>query len=172
MADREHIRTAFERSAKAVSLRPAVGQGTATTTVRVREGLHCDIEDGPWKLEADLGDSLGGESAAPDPGVFGRSALGACLAQAYALWAATLDVPLDEIEVQVHSDYDSRGMLGIDGPSPGWTGLRYTVSVASSAPEADVRRVLDAADAHSPLLDDFSKSFEIGREVSIRATGG
>jgi len=171
MADRDHIRSAFERSAKAVSLRPSVGQGTAVTKVRIRDGVLCDIEDGPWKLEADLGKGEGGEASAPDPGVFGRAALGACLAQAYVLWSVMLDVPLDEVEVQVHSDYDARGMFGVEGPAPGWTGLRYTVSVASKAPEADVLRVLDAAEAHSPVLDDFSKSFDVGREVNIRTTG-
>lgn len=33
------IKAAFERNARAVELRPSIGQGTATTKVRLREGL-------------------------------------------------------------------------------------------------------------------------------------
>jgi len=172
MADQETIKRAFERNAKAVSLRPSVGQGTATTKVTVRDGLTCDIEDGEWKLVADEPEGEGGGNAGPDPGVFGRAALGSCLAIAYSLWAAKLDVPLSKVEVEVHSDYDARGMFGIDNISPGWTGLRYSVHIESDAPEADVRTVIDEADAHSPLLDDFRKPYDITREVTITQPGG
>jgi uncharacterized OsmC-like protein len=169
MSDVESIRTAFERNAKALALRPSIGQGTHVTKVRLRDGLACEIEDGAWKLTADLDRGSGGNDAGPDPGVFGRAALGSCLAIGYALWAAKLQVPLSSIEVEVHADYDARGMYAVDDRSAGWTDLRYTVSVASTAPEADVMRVLDEADAHSPLRDDFSRAFTIEREVRISA---
>lgn len=171
MADQETIKVAFERNKLAVEKRPSIGQGTATTKVTVRNGMTCDIEDGEWTLIADQPQNLGGENAGPDPGVFGRAALASCLAQAYAYWAATLDVPLSKIEVDVHSDYDARGMFDVDGVSPGWTGLRYSVRVESDAPEADVRRLIEHADAHSPLLDDFSKPFDISRELAIAQPG-
>lgn len=173
MTNEERIKTAFERNQKAISLRPSVGQGTAVTKVRVRDGLTCDIEDGPWRLVADDSKNEGGNAEGPDPGVYGRAALGTCLAIGYALWAANLGVSLSNVEVEVHADYDARGMYGVDeSVSPGWTGLRYVVTVESAAPEADVRRVLDAADAHSPLLDDFGRALAVGREVRITAPAG
>ena len=170
MAEEERIRTAFERNARALSLRPSVGQGTAVTTVRVRDGLACEIEDGPWTLIADEGEGQGGNGEGPDPGVYGRAALGSCLAIGYATWAAKLEVSFTKIEVEVHADYDARGMYGVaDDVAPGWTGLRYTVKVESTAPEADVRRLLDEADRHSPLLDDFSRALPVERDVRITA---
>ena len=170
MSEAEQIKNAFERNGRAVKLRPSIGQGTAVTKVRVADGLTCEIEDGPWKLIADVGEGLGGKSAGPDPGVYGRAALGSCLAMAYVWWAAKRNVPLLGLEVDVHGDYDARGMLGVDDSvSAGWTGLRYTVTVESDAPKADVLRVLDEADAHSPLLDDFSNAIAVGREVRISA---
>jgi len=172
MAEPETIKTAFERNAKAVTKRPSIGQGTATTKVTVRNGMTCDIEDGEWRLVSDQPQNMGGENTGPDPGVFGRAALASCLAQAYAYWGATLGVPLTKVEVEVHSDYDARGMFGIDNISPGWTGLRYSVHIESDAPEADVQRVIDEADAHSPLLDDFRKPYDITREVTITQPGG
>src|SRR5262245_42135009 len=141
------IKTAMERNAKAVSLRPAIGQGTAVTRVTLRDGLACDIVEGPWRLVAGMGDKYGGTAAGPTPGVLGRAALGSCLALGYAMWAARLEVPLDSLEVEVQADYDARGELGVsDDVRPGYSAVRYIVTVASPADEADVRRLLETAE--------------------------
>ena len=87
MTPESTVELAFERNAKALSLRPTLGIGTATTTVRVRDGLTCEIEDGPWKLTADMGEKQGGGNQGPNPGVLGRGALGSCLAMSYVMWA-------------------------------------------------------------------------------------
>ena len=136
--------------------------------MRLRGGLTCDIEDGPWKLVVDESQKDGGNGEGPDPGVFGRAALGSCLAIGYGMWAAKLGVPFESIAVDVEADYDARGMFGIDDSVlPGWHAMRYAVTVASSAPDADVRRVLDEADAHSSLLDSFARAVPVSREVKI-----
>ena len=72
----EPIRTAIERNVKAVTLRPSIGQGTAVTRARLRDGLRCDVEEGPWTLVAGMTDKYGGTNAGPNPGVLGRAALG------------------------------------------------------------------------------------------------
>ena len=83
MAGAKDIKTIQERNIKALKLRPSIGQGTATTTVRVRSGVTCDIEDGGWKLVADEMPGDGGAGLGPDPGVLGRAGLGSCLAMGY-----------------------------------------------------------------------------------------
>ena len=164
----EKMRTALERNMKAVELRPSVGRGTAVTRVRIRDGCTAEIEDGPWKLIADESVKDGGNGEGPDPGVYGRAALGTCLAMGYAQWAALLGVSLDSIEVEVHADYDASAMFGIDkSKPPGWGALGYVVRIASAAPEADVQRVLDHADSLSPLLDDFARALPVSRELHI-----
>src|SRR3990167_2464843 len=85
----EQIKTTFERNARAVSLRPAAARGTATTRVTLREGLTCDVQDGAWQLAVDMPQKSGGDGSAPDPGVYGRTALGSCLAIGYAMWAVS-----------------------------------------------------------------------------------
>jgi uncharacterized OsmC-like protein len=168
MTATDRVKTAVERNIKAISLRPSIGQGTAVTTVRIREGVTCDIEDGAWKLVGDESAGEGGAGAGPDPGVFGRAALGTCLAIGYAMWAAHMGVAFSKIEVAVHAGYDARGMYGVDDAvAPGWTSVRYVVHIESPAAEEDVRRVIDYADAHSPLLDDFRRPLPIERELHI-----
>lgn len=44
MPDPESIRRAFERTAKAVRMRPLLGLYTTTTQVRLRNGTTCDVE--------------------------------------------------------------------------------------------------------------------------------
>lgn len=140
MHDDEAIREALERSARAVELRPAVGRHTGRTSVRLRPGLECEVKEGPWTLTVAMGPASGGSGAGPGPGTLGRGALGSCLALGYAMWAARMRVPFDAVEVEVQADYDSRGELGVsDEVPPGYTQVRCLVTIASGAPEEDVR---------------------------------
>jgi OsmC-like protein len=102
----ERIRRAFERSARALTLRPALGRSTGVSRTRVRQGLTCDIEERSWKLVADMPEQAGGSAAGPTPGVLGRAALGSCLAMTYMMHAAKLGVPISALEVEVQADYE------------------------------------------------------------------
>src|ERR1700694_5627567 len=166
----ERLKNAVDRNVKSIKLRPSVGRGTAITKVRIRDACTAEIEDGGWKLIADESVKDGGNGEGPDPGVYGRAALGSCLAMGYAIWAGQLSVPFDSIEVDIHADYDARGMFGVDDSvSPGWGAVRCVVRIESSAPEADIQRVIEQADKHSPLLDDFSRPLSITRELHVTA---
>jgi uncharacterized OsmC-like protein len=166
----EKIRAAVERNVKAVSLRPSVGQGTAKTKVRLKPGLECEVEEGNWKLTVGMSEKSGGTNVGANPGVFGRGALGSCLAIGYGMWAARLGVPITSLEVEVEADYDSRGELGIaDDVPPGYTQVRYTVTVESPASEEDVMRVLDMADKYSSYRDVYARAHDVRREVRLTA---
>lgn len=168
MTEQEQIKVAYQRAQKAIRLRPAVGQGTLKTKVSVRDGMTCDIEDGKWKLVADEVQGLGGNDEGPNPGAFGRAALGSCLAIGYAMSAAALGVPFTSIEVDVETDYDARGMFAVDDDiSPGWSEIRCQVRVESSAEEEAIMRVIEHADKHSSMLDVFTRALTIERQVQI-----
>ena len=170
MSSIDSVRTAIERSAKAVTLRPAVGQGTAVTRARLGDALSVQIEDGQWKFTAGMGESYGGSNAGPNPGVYGRAALASCLAIGYGIWSARLNIPVDSLEVEVHADYDARGELAVDeNIPPGYLAVRYVVTVESSAPEADIMRLLDTADRYSSWRDDYERMLPLTRDVRISA---
>ncbi len=169
MAHAADLKTAQERTVRAMSLRPAIGRGTAVTTVKIASGeTLARIADGDWKLQCDVGKDSGGMALAPDPGVFIRAGLGSCLAIGYVLWAARLDVPVDDVQVTVQADYDARGMYGVDeSVPPGYGAVRYIVDITSSAPEERVRALIEMADRHSPVLYDVSTALPVAREVRI-----
>jgi uncharacterized OsmC-like protein len=165
------IATAIERNAKAVSLRPAVGQGTAVTKVRLRDGLACDIQEGPWTLVAGMTEKYGGTNEGPNPGVYGRAALGSCLAIGYAMWAARLGVPIDSLEIEIQADYDVRGELGVrDDVRPGYSQIRYIISVSSPASAEDVSRWLDTADRYSSWRDNIANAVPLVCERRVTSS--
>jgi uncharacterized OsmC-like protein len=153
---------------KDIEPRPSDGQGTAVTKVTLNPGLACEVEDGPWRFSVGMTEKYGGENNGPNPGVYGRGALGACLAIGYGMWAARLEIPVRSLTVEVRARYDVRGELGLNASiRPGYTDIVYVVTVDTDAPEGDVQRLLDTADQHSSWLDDIRNPVPVSREVHL-----
>jgi uncharacterized OsmC-like protein len=165
----ERVRAAVDRSVRAISRRPAIARGTAVTRVRLLDGLACEVAEGDWRLTVDMSPKSGGEGRGPNPGVLGRGALGSCLAVGYVTWAARCGIRFSSLEVEIHADYDARGHYGIEGGRPGYGQIRYVVTVESEAPEAQVRQVLDDAEAHSDYLAVFAQPVDLRRELRVNA---
>ncbi len=170
MADKSTMKKAYERNQKAVKLRPEIGKSTAITKIRLFDGTTCEVEHKHWKFNVDIGKSEGGNDAGPGPGILERGALGSCLAIAYSQQAAIMGIPVSKIEIDVESDFDARGMLGIDDLPPGFKELRYKVYIESPATEEEIMKIIEKADRHSPVLDDFKRAIPVKRFVEIVKT--
>lgn len=170
MADPQTIKEAFERNQQALKLRPSKAKSTATTKVRLYDGTTCEVEHKHWKFKVDIGTSEGGNDAGPGPGILERGALGSCLAIAYSQRAAVLGIPIERLEIDVESDFDARGMLYLNDDPPGFNKLRYKVYIESSASEKEIMQLIEDADRHSPVLDDFKRAIPVEREVNITST--
>lgn len=169
--DQKDVARTLERSVKAVTLRPSIGQGTAVTHATLRDGLACEIREGPWTFVAGMTEKYGGSNAGPNPGVYGRAALASCVAIGYAMWAARLGVPIDALDVEVHADYDVRGELGVDDEiRPGYSQIRYVVSVSSPATQDEINRWLDIADRYSAWRDNLANAVPVVSERRVTQT--
>src|SRR3990172_13392439 len=130
MSSSTTIKTALERNVKVVEARPSVGQGTAVTKVTLHPGLACEVEEGAWRFSVGMTEKYGGLNTGPNPGVYGRAALGSCLAIGYGMWAARLEIPVRSLTVEVRARSDVRGELGIDDSvRPGYADIVYVVTV-------------------------------------------
>lgn len=165
--DRLAIPEIAERHVRLLSARPERGQLSCATRARLADGLRCEIEEGPWKLAADMPAKVGGAETAPTPGVLGRGALAGCLTIGIAAWAARLGVPLETIEVEVQADFDARGELGMGDVPPGYTEVRYVVSIGSPAPRYELDRLLATVERHSPYLDVFGRAIALKRALRV-----
>jgi uncharacterized OsmC-like protein len=168
MNEQDHdLKRAFERNAQAVRMRPAIARLTGTTKVVLPGGTRCEIDAGDWKFVCDVPASSGGTDAGPDPGPFGRGALGACLAIGYRTQAAVAGIDLGRIEVEVEADFDAAGYYGVADVPPGYLAIRCKVTVESNADESTIRKVLDAAEEHSPWLDNFRRGIPVERSLTL-----
>lgn len=162
------IKTAFQRVASALKQRPVLGQGSATSITRVTDGLTCEVREGKWVFVADMPEQAGGNAKGPTPGVYGRAAIGSCLAIGYVMRAAVMNIPISSLEVEIQADYDDGALFGAtDSVPPGYLDVRYIVRVESNAPEGDIVKLIDEADRHSPYLDVFSRAQNCRREIKI-----
>ncbi len=164
----EGIATSIERIEQALASRPGFGIGTSHSVTTLAGGLCCTTEEGPWRIDADLSDRLGGRGSAPTPSMLLRAALGSCIAMGYRLRAAKHGVALTSIRVTVETDSAIAGMLLTDSPEPaGFRSVRYHVDIESPARAADVMAILDEGDRLSPVLDVLTTAATVARSVSI-----
>jgi hypothetical protein len=83
-------------------------------------------------------------------------------------WGARLGVQVDAVEVEVQTDFDARGELGVgEGVAPGYSEVRYLVSIDSPAPAAELAGLLDTVERHSPYLDVFGRAMPLRRAVRL-----
>lgn len=161
------VRESVERSEKALAIRPSLGRKTARSRTVLEEGLRCEITEGRWTLTSDISEKAGGTGAGPDPGVLARAAFGSCLAMAYAQWAARLEVTITRITIEVEGDFDAGAQYGVSDAPPGYSEVRYAVTVVSPDPEERVREAIDRAERHCPNLDVFARAQPLVRSLEI-----
>jgi len=168
MTENDKISSAIHRVRNTLRQKPSFGLGTGISRATVTDGLTCSVQEGNWKLVADMPEQAGGNAKGPTPGVYGRAALGSCLAIGYMMRAAENGILFTKLQVEVQADYDDGALFGTaPGTPPGYLEIRYTVTVDSDASEEDITRVLDEADEHSPYLDVFSRAQKCRRIVQI-----
>jgi len=167
MSEMEKIKVAVERTTKALSLKPSLGKSTGVSKATIKNGLTCEIQEGNWKFLADMPAQVGGNAQGPTPGVYGRAALGSCLAIGYMMAAAKKNIPINMLEVEVQADYDDGALFGTSDVFPGYSQVKYIINIESDAPEEDVLNMLNEADQHSPYLDVFSRAQDCKREVHV-----
>ena len=166
------IRDAVHRTTKYLTERPDKARSIdRPATAVIEEGLRCRVEGpGGWSTGTDMPKALGGGAAAPTPGWLSRAAQASCLATVIAMRAAQEGIALNTLEVVVHSESDSRGLLGMDdsvpaGPLTSRADVR--IGAADVAPER-LREIVRWADDHSPVSDAIGRA--IPRKVDIEVS--
>lgn len=152
------LKDLYARKASAMARRPRFARGSGQVRVRLGPDLLCDVEHPRHALVADAAPADGGRGLGPDPAELMAASLGASLAMGYRLWGARLDLPIEGAEVEVLCEYDLRGQLdaAANDVPVGWQRLLIDTTVTSAAPEAAVRRMVDLADRHCPMLANLS----------------
>lgn len=147
----------------------ACGTGKPTTAI-IEEGLRCRAErEGTPPVITDMPQALGGGGTAVTPGGLLQAALATCDATVIAMRAAQEGVTLTRLEVMVNSEWDDRGLLGMDdsvppGPLKMWTQVRIA---ADDVPLERLREIVEWAETHSPVADAIDRAVSKTTEIEI-----
>ena len=136
---------------------------------RQRSGFESEAVAGECRLVLDQPPALGGAARGPRPGEVVLMALASCQEHTYRVHAALLGIPLEDIRVELEGLVDSRGFLGDESVAPGFTEVRGTVTIRSSASETDLARLQEAVDRHCPVLDDLRRPVPVS--LALRNEG-
>jgi uncharacterized OsmC-like protein len=140
---------------------PAIARITSGLTARV-------TGPGGETVTTDMPAGIGGGGTAPSPGWLMRAATASCVAWLIAIRAASVRMTVGPIEVEVVSESDDRGILGLDDAiDAGALSLRVVVSFgATDAAQTGVRELVDWAIEHCPVTDTIARAVPI--EVEVR----
>jgi putative redox protein len=147
------------------SAAPAAALATFRVESRQTVGLRSDARIRQFEVGVDEPPSLGGADTAPNPVEYALLALATCQEITYRLHADHLGIALDGVAVTLEGDIDLRGFFAVDDTvRPGFRAIRGTVTLTSSASEADLERLQAHVDAHCPVLDLLSNQTPLALE--------
>lgn len=155
---------------------PALGKFTVKLTSTWQRGTKVLVTIGPMHalgenqfprtrrffITTDDPEPLGGVDSAPTPAETLLAALAGCVTSATATNAALFGIPIDGLDIDMEADLDMRGLLGHDkSVRNGFSDIRYTVTIQSSAPEEKVRRCKETIDRKSAVRDTLANPVNI-----------
>jgi uncharacterized OsmC-like protein len=162
-------KASFQQRSAALLGTPTAQESRAK--VGLAYGLVCEVDLEDRRLRVDLPRSDGGTGSGPHPGQLMRASVASCLVIGYRLWAARLDVALHDVQLELRCEFDERGQLGLDdGVAVGWQRMHWDVTLVSDAAEAELRRVVDVAHRHNPMLANLNQAIARTFEVRIERT--
>jgi uncharacterized OsmC-like protein len=167
------IRAALEGAGTYLADHPDEARYTdSLATARLGDALHVAVE-GPQgeRIETDMPAGIGGRGVAPGPGWLLRASVAACVASVAAMRAAQLGLRGFRCEVDVDSESDDRGILGLDpGVPAGPLSLRIAIRLAADeSGDEPLRDLATWAIEHCPVADAVRRSVPVTVEVEVES---
>jgi uncharacterized OsmC-like protein len=171
----ETIRAAIAGASEWLRQHPAEARYTdSTATARLESGLRITVS-GPSgeSIATDMPAAVGGAGSAASPGWLYRAALAACVLSLATMRAAQLGITAFRCEVDVDSESDDRGILGVDPEVPaGPLSIRVGVRLSADAADGEqLEGVARWAIDHCPVAEAAGRAVPLRLEVSPLATG-
>jgi uncharacterized OsmC-like protein len=134
------------------------------------EALRVDVEGpGGERIATDMPAGIGGLAEAPSPGWLYRAAIASCVASTVGMEAAREGVALTELHVEVDSESDDRGILGMDEAVPaGPLATRVRIRArADAAEEEALRALIERGAGRCPSFDGTKRPVPVFVEIEI-----
>lgn len=139
----------------------ATGHGESAVATRVRTGGHEFVVDEPA--------ALAGDDAGPSPVDYALGAIAGCQVVVYRLYARSLGIQVDDIDVTVEGDLDAARLFDEDNTvRAGLSEVRVNVTLSGPASDEDYARLQRVVDDHCPVLDLFANPTPVVTTVTKR----
>ena len=148
------------------------GQIIYKANVKWDGDTHCTAQVRKFEpLAIDEPASFGGADAAMSPVDLVLSALGSCQIIMYSVLASVMEIPIEDLQVDLKGDLDLRGLLGLDKQIPaGFTRIEYHAKITSPASSEQLSRLVNAVENQCPLLDMLIRPVEVVGKVTFNGT--
>jgi len=108
----------------------------------------------------------GGTNAGVNPLDLFLASIGSCQEITYKAYAAAMNIPLEKVAVAMSGDVDLAGFLMVNPDAKrGFSVIRGTVTVTSSATQEQLDHLKAAVDAHCPMSDTVGTSVPLTLEL-------
>jgi uncharacterized OsmC-like protein len=132
-------------------------------------GLVVDVTGpGGEAVSTDMPAGIGGTASTASPGWLLRAAAASCVASLVAIRAAAIGAELRSVDVEVDSESDDRGILGLDPTIPAGA-LSMRIAVEIDAPGLDreaIEGLTTWAIEHCPVTDTVARAVPL--EITVR----
>jgi uncharacterized OsmC-like protein len=166
----DSIRGAIESASTYLGEHPDEARYTdSIARARVEGGLRVRVEGAAGEtLVTDMPSAVGGAGSAPSPGWFLRAAVAACVASLATMRAAQLGWAGFHCDVEVDSESDDRGILGLEPSVPGGPlSMRVGLRMAGDGAGLEALEELAVwAVDHCPVSDAVRRGVPVHIEVT------
>ena len=135
---------------------------------KLDEALRVEVAGpGELRLVTDMPAGVGGRDKEPSPGWVFRAALASCVATTIGMEAARERVTLRSLEVEVDSESDDRGILGMDEAVPaGPLSMRIRIRAAAhGVEEGSMREVVARGAGRCPVCDATKRAVDVSLDI-------
>ena len=165
----ESLKTLIAETQAAFKADPEKAKATFTSVSKLQDGMQTVAAMRQHKITVDEPEALGGTDTGPNPVELVLAALGTCQEITYRAYATALGIPLDGVSVAIEGDIDLRGFFAVDeSVRAGYQAIRGTVTLESSASEADLQKLREIVNAHCPVMDILAGTVPV--ELSLKTS--
>jgi uncharacterized OsmC-like protein len=163
------IRASIEAAVRHLTEHPDEARYTDSfARATLSEALRVEVE-GPngERVATDMSSGVGGRAEEPSPGWLFRAAIASCVASTIGMEAAREGVTLTSLEVEVDSESDDRGILGIDESVPaGPLSSRIRIRARAEGAEGErLQEILEAGAERCPVSDATKRAVQVSLEI-------
>jgi uncharacterized OsmC-like protein len=159
------IKDSIENAVRYLSEHPDEARYTdPVARATLGDSLRVDVS-GPSgeTIVTDMPSAVGGRGEEPSPGWLFRAAIASCVASTIAMEAAREGVTLTSLDVEVDSESDDRGILGMDeSVPPGPLSTRVRIRAGAEGIEGSaLRALLERGAARCPVCDATKRAVDV-----------